>query len=161
MKRVLSDRDNELLRDFADKIILTCKTEDIDMSIVAAITGQGFITQRAMKKGKDVMLSSMLRTLDVLGYEMLFVKRKDSIKVLENEKYLEAYKQHKEKKRDAKRRERGYLDGQLPVRKPKVKVRVKKRVRKPFDPDYIKSIQSRREELERFKQEQDNIFGTP
>ena len=157
MKRVLSERDTELLKDLADKLLLTCKTEDVEMHIVAAITGHGFITQRSMKKGKDVMASSVLRTLDVLGYEVLFVKRKDSIKVLDHERYLEEYNKHKEKRKHAKRKERGYTDGKLPVKPTRVKVKV----RKPFDPEYIRAIQSRREELERLREEQDNIFGAP
>lgn len=156
MKRARTEREQELLNELADKIKYACDTEKVTMAIVAAITGMNTRTYTGLMTGtRDVTTSSLMRTLDTLGYELVLVKRKNAKRLVDNPDYIARYNAYKLKNTNGVRKIRGQepRTGNEP---PRVKIKHRGISDKQFN-----YIVSRRAEIDASKQKSDDIFGTP
>ena len=154
MKRERTGKEIELLEELANKIKFACESENVNMHIVAAITGTNYRTYSgAITGSRDITTSSLMRIMDVLGYEVAFIKRKNTVRLLDNPDYIARYNAYKLKNANVTRKKRG----QKPLtgnEGPRVKVKHRGISDKQFN--YTKS---RREEINKHREEQDDIFS--
>ena len=154
MKRARTGREQELLNELAEKINYACDAENVNMGIVAAITGINSRTYTGLSTGKrDVTTSSLMRVLDTLGYELVLVKRKGAKRLVDNPDYIARYNDYKLKNTNGVRKIRGQQPrtGNEP---PRVKIK-----QRGITDEQINRVVSRRAELNASKQESNDIFG--
>lgn len=156
MKRPRGLREQELLIELAEKVKYACESEGVNMAVVAAITGTNSRTYNGVTSGeRDITTSSLLRLMDVLGYEVVVVKRKGATRLVDNVDYIARYNKHKLKQVNdtRKHRKQPLLTGN---EGPRVKLK-----RRGISDNQFEYVKSRREEINKHREEQDDIFGTP
>lgn len=150
-RRVITPRDKELLSNLAQHIKAMFRTEDIPFNAISVLSAIGDKTRYKMGVGKPVTTTSILRAADALGYELVFVKRKDAKSVYDDPDMMLKLKEFREKSNNQSRKRRGKTKPTGP----------KVRIKRPSESTtgYI-AIQSRREQLDN-AQAQDDFFGAP
>lgn len=153
MKRSKTKKEIELLKDLAYKINLVLESERVNMGIVAAIAGANYRTYTGIQTGtRDVTVISLLRIIDILGYELVLTKRKGAVKLVDNPDYIARYNEYKLKNANATRSKRG----QNPLTGNEIRIKVK---RTGISNDDVERIISRRNEIAEYREKSGNIFS--
>lgn len=120
------------------------------MQAITALSKIGGLTARKMAKGENVLTMNVLRAADVLGYEILLVKRTDSQQLSENPDAVQKLMEYRQYQKMAKRTSRGYVDGMLPTRS---------KIKKPKTEHGFIMVQSRKEQIDKANSD-DNFLRT-
>jgi len=75
MKTVMTARDRELVEQLIEQVKTILGAENVHPSSLPVLCDLSFHTTRNLLSKKDVVVKSLLRVADTLGYEVLLVKR--------------------------------------------------------------------------------------